>query len=67
MNLKQRLTEVNQVSSNRKRKSATEPILLLIAQATTETNGNVKWLIWIAGIGVTIVIGFLVALATRGL
>ena len=64
---KRRLAELNNASSNRKRKSATEPIFLLIAEATTETNNNVKWLIWIAGIGVTVALGFLIALAVRGL
>jgi len=65
-NYKQRLAELNNASSNRKRKSTSELILLFIAQATAETNSNVKWLIWIAGIAITIGLGFLVAVAVRG-
>jgi len=66
-NYKQRLSELGNSCTNKKRKSTTELILLFIAQATAETNSNVKWLIWIAGIAITIGLGFLVALAVRGL
>ena len=66
-NYKQRLGELGNACNNKKRKSTTELILLFIAQATAETNSNVKWLIWIAGIAITIALGFLVALAMRGL
>ena len=65
-NYKQRLAELNNSCTNKKRKSTSELILLFIAQATAETNSNVKWLIWIAGIGITVGLGFLIALAVRG-
>lgn len=64
---RQKLTELNNTSNNRRRKSPTEPILLLIAQVTTDTNGWMKWLVAIAGIGAAVGISLLVALAIRGL
>lgn len=42
-------------------------LLLFIAQMTAETNGNIKWLIWIAGLAFAAGIALLVALALRGL
>ena len=66
-NYKRQLAELNNVSCNKKKKTTSEMVLLFIAQATAETNSNVKWLIWLAGVGVTIAIAFLIALAVRSL
>ena len=64
---KKKLGELSQAHNNRKRKSTNEAVLLFIAQATAETNSNVKWLIWLAGFAVTAGIGLLIALAIRGM
>ena len=62
-----KLVELSQAHNNKKRKSTSEAILLFIAQATAETNSNVKWLIWIAGFASAAAIAILIALAMRGL
>lgn len=64
-NFKQKLTELYQSHNNNPKKSTTDLILLFIAEATAETNGNVKWLLWIAGVGITAGISILIALAIR--
>lgn len=66
--VKQRLVALNNVINNRKRKSHSDGILLFIAEATAETNGNVKWILWMvcaffiiaasAGLGVLIRLAF---------
>ena len=60
---KKKLVELNSNNQN----GNSNPILLFIAQVTSETNGNIKWLLWIAGVGITAGIGILIALAMRGL
>ena len=62
-----KLTELNNSVNNKKRKTTSDALLLFIAQMTAETNGNIKWLIWIAGLAFAAGIGLLVALAIRGL
>lgn len=64
---KQRLNELNNSVNNRRRKSNSNLLLLFIAEATAETNGNVKWLVWVAGLGIAAGLGILIALAMRGL
>ena len=68
MNKTQRkLANLNNTVNNKKRRSTGDALLLFIAQMTSETNGNIKWLIWIAGLAAAVGISLLVALAIRGL
>lgn len=62
-----KLAELNNSVNNGKRKSIGNALLLFIAQMTAETNGNIKWLIWIAGLACAAGIALLMALALRGL
>lgn len=64
---RQKLAELNDFVNNKKRKSAGNALLLFIAQMAAETNGNIKWLIWMAGLAAAAAIALLVALAIRGL
>ncbi|MBA7642611.1 hypothetical protein ES703_50311 [subsurface metagenome] len=65
--LQTKLAELDNSVNNKKRKSTGNALLLFIAQMTAETNGNIKWLIWIAGLACAAAIALLVALAIRGL
>ena len=64
---KQKLIELNNVYNNRKKKSKSDGILLLIAELTAETNGNVKWILWMICSALIVGIGVLVSLTLRGL
>ena len=60
---KQKLADLNNTHNNKKRKPASEGILLLIAELTAETNGNVKWLLWMVCAAFLIFIGILIKMA----
>ena len=60
---KQKLAELNNAHNSNKRKSSSNAILLFIAQATAETNSNVKWLIWMMGLAAAAAIAILIKLA----
>ena len=64
---KQKLAELDNACNSKKKKSASEAILLFIAQITAETNGNVKWLCWIASVGIAAGLAILIAFAMRGM
>lgn len=64
---KLKLAELNNTCNSKKKKSASQAILLFIAQSTAETNGNVKLLCWIASIGIAAGITTLIAFAMRGI
>ena len=60
---KQKLSELNNAHNSSKRKSSSNAILLFIAQATAETNSNVKWLIWMMALAAAAAIAILIKLA----
>lgn len=57
---KQRLRELNNVVNNKKRKSNSELILLLIAEGVSETNGNMKWLMALGAVAISLLIALVV-------
>jgi hypothetical protein len=59
---RERLSQLNHAVNTRKRKANSDMILLFIAETMTETNGNIKWLMAMVGVALTI----LIVLAVRG-
>lgn len=59
---KQRLAALNDAVNNQKRKTNAQLVLLFIAEAVSETNSNIKWLMAMVGVGIAI----LIALVVRG-
>lgn len=64
---KKKLAELNNNYNNGKKKSRSNGILLLIAELTAETNGNVKWILWLACAAAMIAVGILTTLALGGM